>query len=321
MDLRRLRYFVICAEELHFTRAARRIGIAQPPLSQQIQVLEKEVGTQLFHRLSRGVELTPAGEGFLKDVVSILDAADRAVISAQQIARGERGSIRIGFTSSASLNPFVPAVISEFRARHSLVDVQLNENTTSVSLEQIRGGRIDVAFLRPAGGETDGLRSKVLFDEDMLVAIHVQHPLAQRKSIALKQLENQPFVLYPRVNGRSLYDAIIGACQNAGFSPKIIQEAPQLASTISLVAAGVGVAIVPASMNYLNSPGVTFRSIKGLGPRASLSLVWREGPLSAVLVDFVDIVKKSAVVLVENRRQVGEHRPEADLLNKDPFDR
>ena len=125
MDFRRLRYFVVCAEELHFTRAARRLGIAQPPLSQQIQVLEKEIGTRLFHRLSRGVELTIAGQSLLRDARAVLDLAERAVTTAQQIGRGERGSIRIGFTSSASFNPIVPGLISEFRSKHPKVEVML----------------------------------------------------------------------------------------------------------------------------------------------------------------------------------------------------
>ncbi|NPD16111.1 LysR family transcriptional regulator [Xinfangfangia sp. D13-10-4-6] len=295
MDLRRFRYFVVCAEELHFTRAARRIGIAQPPLSQQIQLLEKEVGTRLFHRLTRGVELTPAGEAFLTDARNVLDMAERAMTSARQIGRGERGSIKIGFTSSASFNPFVPGTISRFRAENPDVEVVLDENTTRVSLQNLRNGKLDIAFLRPAPGEVHDLRVQHLFHEEMRIALPASHPLANETRLKLSMLATDPFVLYPRTNGQALYDAIVAGCQNAGFSPRIVQEAPQMASTVSLVAAGVGVTLVPESMCQLQSSGVVYREIVGAKPTAALSLVQRERPPSVLTGKFSDLCRKLAI--------------------------
>jgi DNA-binding transcriptional LysR family regulator len=293
MEIRHLRYFVTTAEELHFTRAAKRLGIAQPPLSQQIQQLEREVGTQLFHRLSRGVELTEAGKSFWQDARAILDQIDRARAAAQAVARGERGSIRIGFTSSASFNPFVPAVISEYRQKHRNVELSLGENTTSVLLEQLREGRLDFAFLRPAMGETGAMRTRLLFEEDMCVALPAPHPLVASPKIRLVALANEPFIMYPRANGRALYDTIIAGCRNAGFSPNIGQEAPQMASTVNLVAAGIGVAIVPASMRQLQSQGVTYRQIDGAPIKAALSLTYRDDPLSAAMTEFLSTVVRA----------------------------
>jgi DNA-binding transcriptional LysR family regulator len=294
MEIRHLRYFVATAEELHFTRAAKRLGIAQPPLSQQIQQLEREVGTQLFHRLTRGVELTEAGRAFWQDAKAILDQIERAKAAAQAVARGERGSVRIGFTSSASFNPFVPAVISAYRQKYPGVELLLGEDTTTVLLEQLREGRLDFAFLRPAMGEAGAMRTRLLFEEEMCVALPARHRLADSPKLALVALAAESFIMYPRVNGRALYDTIIAGCRNAGFSPQIGQEAPQLASTVNLVAAGIGVAIVPASMRQLQTQGVTYRSIEGAPIKAALSLTYRDGPLSAAMTEFLATVMRAA---------------------------
>jgi DNA-binding transcriptional LysR family regulator len=294
MEIRHLRYFVTTAEELHFTRAAKRLGIAQPPLSQQIQQLEREVGTQLFHRLSRGVELTEAGRSFWHDARAVLDQIDRAKAAAQAVARGERGSIRIGFTSSASFNPFVPAVISEYRQKHPKVELSLGENTTSVLLAQLREGRLDFAFLRPAMGEVGNMRTRLLFEEDMCIALPALHKLVASPALKLIALAEESFIMYPRANGRALYDTIIAGCRNAGFSPNIGQEAPQMASTVNLVAAGIGVAIVPASMRQLQTQGVTYRPIDGPPIKAALSLTYRDDPLSAAMTEFLTTVTRAA---------------------------
>jgi len=294
MEIRHLRYFVTTAEELHFTRAAKRLGIAQPPLSQQIQQLEREVGTQLFHRLTRGVELTEAGRAFWQDAKAILDQIDRAKAAAQAVARGERGSVRIGFTSSASFNPFVPAVISAYRQKHPGVELLLGEHTTTVLLEQLREGRLDFAFLRPAMGEAGAMRTRLLFEEEMCVALPARHRLVDAPELPLVALAGESFIMYPRGNGRALYDTIIAGCRNAGFSPQIGQEAPQLASTVNLVAAGIGIAIVPASMRQLQTQGVTYRPIEGAPIKAALSLTYRDDPLSAAMTEFLGTVTRAA---------------------------
>lgn len=293
-ELRRLRYFVACGEELHFTRAAKRLGIAQPPLSQQIKLLEGEIGTKLFERTTRGVELTSAGTSLLHEARAVIVAAERAFVNAQRIGRGEAGEIRVGFTSSVALNPFVPNVIANYRAAYPLVDVKLQEETTSASLRALRDGRLDIALIRPAHIETETLFSQKLIDEQMLVAVPSSHPLAQKTTVRVKELAHEPFVLYPRANGQALYDLVVGTCQASGFSPNIVQEAPQMVSTVSLVAAGIGVAMVTETMRQLHSKGVVYLRIADKeAPMASINMVRRERPVSASIINFQQVVREN----------------------------
>jgi DNA-binding transcriptional LysR family regulator len=294
MELRHLRYFVSVAEELNFTRAAARLGIAQPPLSQQIAKLEREIGTRLFHRAGRGVTLTDAGAQFLSEARLILERVERATRAAREIGEGNRGLIRIGFTSAASFNPFVPRAISEYRAAFPDVEIQLQENTTSVLLPELRERRLDVAFLRQAEGEAEDLPHHFILAEEMLIAVPAAHPLATRKKASLSVFADEPFITFPRANGRSLYDAIVAACKEAGFEPRVIQEVPQMASTINLVATGIGVTLVPASMRQLHSEGVKYLRIDGPAPSASLSLASRGDPLPPTAEHFIRLVLHNA---------------------------
>lgn len=206
-------------------------------------------------------------------------------------ARGERGSIRIGFNSSASFNPFVPEAISRYRASHPDVQLVLTEKATSALLGDLRDRRLDVAFLRPTTGETAGLRSEHPFDERMMITLPQSHRLAKRSRPSLLELAGEPFIMYPRTNGSAIYDAIIAACQNAGFSPRIAQEAPQISTAVNLVATGIGVALVPESMSHLQTHRVVYRPIAGAAPRATLSLAVRGGPTSAALESFLTTVR------------------------------
>lgn len=276
MDLRHFRYVLAAADELHFTRAAQRLGIAQPALSQQIRQLEDELGAHLFRRLTRGVELTDAGHAFLPYARAALAAAEAAAKAARRAANGELGRISIGFTSSASFNPLVTRVIGRFRDTYPDVEIALLEQTTSGLLRALRDGDLQLAFVRATHDETVDLRSIELPDEPLWIAMPTRHPLASHEQVSLSEFSSDPFILYPRANGRLLYDAIIAACGQAGFSPRIAQEAPQMASTINLVAAGVGVALVPASMSQIRPSGVTFAQLTGEVPVASLALV--QGP-------------------------------------------
>jgi DNA-binding transcriptional LysR family regulator len=288
MDLRHLRYAVAIAEELHFTRAAERLGIGQPPLSQQIKLLEQELGVLLFHRLTRGVELTEAGRAFLPFARQALAAAEQAAAAAKQAARGEVGALSLGFTSSASFSPLVMGLISRFRTAYPHVELSLNEQTTSRLLEALRSGALDLAFLRPGLNETEGLNLRRMPDEEFWAALPAGHRLSGESRIDLVELAGDPFILYPRANGQLLYDSIIAACRNAGFSPRLAQEAPQMASSVSLVAAGVGVALVPESMRQLQAPGVTFARLQGDAPKAQLFLAHRkDGLVKASIRNFI----------------------------------
>ena len=293
MELRHLRYFVAVAEELHFRRAAERLGIAQPALSQQIQQLEQELEVLLLHRLTPGVELADAGRVFLDDARAILDRVEQAKAKAQRVARGDQGMIRIGFTGSASFNPIVPSVIQDYRARFPGVAVTLVEGGTSQLVESLRAGRVDAAFIRSPSLAVDGLVVVSIVEEDMLIALPAQHELAASSSLALDALAGEPFILFPRANSPELYDHIVQACQGAGFSPNIAQQAPEVASTLNLIAAGEGVSIVPVSMQHMHPQGVAYRAILGKGPRAPLSLAYRSTEGSAAVRNLATLVRRA----------------------------
>jgi DNA-binding transcriptional LysR family regulator len=292
MELRHLRYFLAIAAERHFTRAARRLGIAQPPLSQQIRQLEEEVGTLLFTRSPRGVALTAAGEAFLPHAEAALREVDRARTAARRVRHGDLGILRVGFTSAASLNPLVSGAISAFRTAYPDVELRLIVQPTTPLLAQLALDQIDVAFVRPTSTERQSLRAIPLPDERLWIALPSGHVLATRKRIRLGELRNEPFVLYPRANGSLLYDSIIAACQNAGFSPRVIQEAPQMASMVSLVAAGVGVTLVPESVCQLRPAGVRYVCISGQAPVAMLWLVAPRGAAAPGLEHFLRHAEK-----------------------------
>jgi DNA-binding transcriptional LysR family regulator len=287
MELRHLRYFVAIVAERHFTRAAKKLGIAQPPLSQQIRQLEAEIGTPLFTRAPRGVTLTPAGEAFLPHAEAALREVDRARLAARRVSHGDLGTLRIGFTSAASLNPLVPAAISAFRKVYPDVELRLAVQATTPLLTQLSQDLIDVAFVRPTPAERESLRAVPLPDERLWIALPTGHPLATRKRVRLAELRNESFILYPRANGSLLYDAIIATCQNAGFSPRVSQEAPQMASIVSLVAAGVGVTLVPESVCQLRPAGVRYLRISGQTPTAMLWLVAQRGVPTAGVNNFL----------------------------------
>jgi DNA-binding transcriptional LysR family regulator len=287
MELRHLRYFLAIAAERHFTRAAKKLGIAQPPLSQQIRQLEQEVGTRLFTRTARGVTLTAAGEAFMPHAEAALREVERARTSARRVSHGDLGTLRIGFTSAASLNPIVSAAISAFRSAYPDVELRLVVQATTPLLAQLSQDSIDVAFVRPTPTERESLRAVPLPDERLWIALPAGHAMAARKRLRLEDLRNEPFILYPRANGSLLYDSIIAACQNAGFSPRVVQEAPQMASMVSLVAAGVGVTLVPESICQLRPAGVRYVPIRGQTPLAMLWLVAQRGALSSGVDNFL----------------------------------
>ena len=292
MELRHFRYFLAVAEELSFTRAALRLGIAQPPLSQQIRQLEAEVGNLLFQRLARGVALTDAGQRLLLDARDVLERASLSLINARRAAAGELGSLRVGFTGSASFHPFVTGTIRSYRSVYPEVQVELVEAYTANLLQDLRLGRIDAAFIRPAAGETSDLTVLPLFQEEMLVAMPADHRLSRQKRVALAALREEAFILYPRSNGRALYDAIVGACREAGFHPTVGQSAPQMTSTINLVATGIGISIVPASMAQLLTQGVIYKRIQGVGPKADMVLATQAPEQLQSAKNFTDLVQR-----------------------------
>ncbi|SIS39267.1 LysR family transcriptional regulator [Insolitispirillum peregrinum] len=293
MELRHLRYFVAVAEERNFTRAAGRLGIGQPPLSQQIRDLEREVGMALFHRVPHGAELTKAGEAFLPEARAALTAAERAKAAAIRAERGEVGRLALGFTGSASFNPLVSEAIRAFRTGWPDVELHLEEMHSDSLLEKLGRLELDAAFIRP-GPESawPDITLHALPDEAMLMALPVHHPLAaEQTSLPLAALAQERFVLFPRGVGLSLYDEIVRVCGQAGFEPLVGQEAPQMSSVVNLVAAGLGVSIVTASIAQIRLPGVVYRPFAGGAPIARLALATPRALRSPVLDNLRTCVK------------------------------
>jgi len=291
MELRHLRYFVAVAEALSFARAAERLHLSQPPLSRQIRALEDELGTPLFARTKRSVRLTPAGAALLPEARRLLRDADGLKAGARQLAAGEVGALALGFISVAAYN-MLPELAPEFRRRHPGVKLALQEATSDVQLPALRQGELDVGLVLPPVAEP-GLEYAPLLHEALMAALPTGTSRG-RGPVALASLRDEPFVLIPRQVGTSLYDAIVGACQRAGFSPRIEQEAIQMQTIVSLVAAGMGVALVPASLRHLRRTGVTYRPLVERSPRIEIGIAWRRADDAPAVRAFVALARDSA---------------------------
>jgi len=305
IGLRHLRYFIAVAEEEHITRAAERLGIQQPPLSQLIKLIERELDAQLFRRKARGVELTDAGRAFLDTAREVLACLDHAFETTRRTARGEQGRISVGVTPTGPFHPFVPRVIRAYREAFPLVSVTLEESLSLQLIEHLRNEQIDAAFLRTPVSDPEDLVINPLLDEPMVAALPRTHVLAQSKSerdvaISMKALARETFIVYgrpsrPGQQGLGQYEAMIAACHAAGFSPRVGQDAPTIISTLGLVAAGLGISLVPASLQHMSMDGVAYRRLKGTNqPKAILHLASRRGKPSEVVRHFLDLVKRVA---------------------------
>jgi DNA-binding transcriptional LysR family regulator len=289
MELRHLRYFVAVAEELHFGHAAERLHICQPPLSQQIKDLEQELGVQLFLRRNRKISLTEAGAAFLEDARDVLHRVESAAEKARSIAQGNAGSISMGFVLPA-MDTFVPDAIREFRAANPDVEIHLREMGTLAQLEALEAGRINVGVVRLYQQSTKGLVVEIIVEEPYVLALPSGHPLADGETIPLSALHREPVILFPRETHPALHDRIIACFSAAGCTPKISQEATTKVTTVALVAAGIGAALVPASTRKQRREGVVYRAVSGDLPLVQLSLVWREDADSASLHRLTDAV-------------------------------
>jgi DNA-binding transcriptional LysR family regulator len=287
MELRHIRYFLAVAEEQNFTRAAKKVGIGQPPLSQQIRALEHELGTPLFHRLSRGAQLTSAGKTFLPEARSLVQQAERAKHMAQLGAKGQVGQLRVGFTSSAIFRPIVPAIVRAFHQHHPEVELSLTESDTTHLLQLLGDNKLDVIFIRPGRRNPEQVNIFRFKDESSMAVLPSTHPLAKRRTIRLSALSKEPLIIFPRTAGASLFDEIIEACRRSGFDPVIAHEAPQISSAPNLVSAGLGVSIVPASIAaQIQVKGVVYLPIVGESPAFGLALAIRLKEKSAAVQNF-----------------------------------
>ncbi|AWQ21496.1 transcriptional regulator [Pantoea ananatis] len=296
MELRHLRYFVAVAQTQHFTRAAELLGISQPPLSQQIQRLEHEIGTPLLKRLTRGVELTDAGKTFLADAIEIIQLADHALEKAKGVARGICGKMSLGFASSVAFDPNVFEIIRRFKDRYPALELMTREENMSLLIQDLQEGLLDAAFLRLPCESSKSFNLRVISTERMLLALPAAHPLQQKSSIALSELVQETLIIFPRDVSPSLYELIVSACLRAGFSSSSFQQAPQISSSLGMVGAGCGIALIPESMVCVQNPQICFREIANNTLFTDVAFAWRRNNASKAVNHLLSLISEGQSV-------------------------
>jgi DNA-binding transcriptional LysR family regulator len=303
-DLRQLRYFLAVAEERHFGRAARKLSMTQPPLSQAIRALEDALGVELFARTKRTVELTPVGTDLLPEVRKLLAQADALPALAQSLARGEAGALSLAFVSTADYG-LLPQLLREFAVRHPRVRLNLAEATSDVQIEELAAGRIDAGLIIPPlpPRHAATLTYLPIMREPLIAALPASSVLHHGSGepadwidepVSLAEVGQLPLVIFPRRLAPGFYDIITGCYGAAGLTPRIGQEAIQMQTIVSLVSAGMGVALVPQSLRNLRRTGVVYRPLAERTPRVETGLVWRTADVSPVLAGFIEIVRAHA---------------------------
>lgn len=290
VELRHLRYFVAVAEELSFTRAAERLHMAQPPLSQQIRRLEQRLGvTLLLRSTKRPVELTDAGRIFLEQARRIIQSVQQATLLAQRAERGEIGGLVVGFLDYTSYT-LIPPVLRAFRERFPDVDVVLRMFPNTELLAALRSGQVDVSFLRPPIDDP-GISSALILREPFILAIPATHPLAGRRVVSIKDFAKDPFVMYVSGSDRPFHNEIFNFCGNAGFSPKVALEVSQIHAAVGLVGSGIGVALVPQSAKRVHLDDVVYKPLTGQPPEADVVLAWQQRIPSRIIEAFLETCK------------------------------
>ncbi|MEM7591745.1 MAG: LysR family transcriptional regulator [Cyanobacteria bacterium P01_A01_bin.83] len=289
MEFRQLRYFVTVAEELHFGRAAERLDITQPALSKQIRVLEDKIGIKLFFRTKRSVKLTPAGEVFLKEAQQLLQQAQQAIATAQRTAKGETGKLTIGFTATATYT-VLPELIGRFRSSYRGVEVEMLELSTEAQVTALNQGEIDLGFLHPPIDDR-GLEVYPLLSEEFVVVLPKQHYLNLAKSVSLKDLAQESFILHPRSEGPFLYDEFFKLCRQNGFRPQIIKEVNSHQTRICFVAAGMGITFIPAGLQTSISSDLVCKLIKNLPFKLEFAAAWRSMVVMPALQQLLILLK------------------------------
>ncbi|UMR30876.1 LysR family transcriptional regulator [Massilia sp. MB5] len=294
IELRQLRYFLTVAEELHFGRAAKRLHMTQPPLSQAIQGLEELLGARLFERNRRGVALTPAGDALLTEARRLLDQALELPAIVQRAAAGEAGRLSLAFVSSADYS-VLPPFLRAYRSAYPQVQIRLQEATSDLQLDELLHGRIDAGLLIPplpekAKAELEYL--PVLSEPLILAAPADLADLPSEGAVDLAALPPLPLIVFPRAISPGLHDAILAVFRAAGITPAIGQEAIQMQTIVSLVSAGMGIALVPQSVSNLRRPGVEYRPLTQSTPLVETGLAWRRDNASPVLRGFLELLRK-----------------------------
>ena len=295
MELRHLRYFVMVAQEKHFTRAAARLNMQQPPLSQQIRALEQELGFDLFIRHAKGVDLTAGGEVFLQEALDILNRVEQGAQKAARTAKGIEGNLTVGFTSSAASHPLIPRIIRRYRDLYPDVDIALHEGNARELTDEVADDSVDIGILRALVDRPRGLAYHRLLNEELVLTLPVGHRLLDTPgAIALTELADEPFILVRRPGAPGMYANLLQACRNAGFEPKVVFEVERMLTNVSLVAAGAGISVVPNSMRGFHEHSVAYRPIRDARPRlaAPITLLCRQEHQSPQTANFITLARQ-----------------------------
>lgn len=295
MELRHLRYFMAVAEELHFTRAAERLHIGQPPLSQQIQALEDELGVVLFERNRRRVALTEAGKRLLAGARRVFAETEHAVEEARRAARGETGELRVGYSASLPFTSFLPKVLHDYRELHPHIELKLSSLFSAEQYDALLAERLDIGLLRYSGRDVPaGIELHEISRDALRVVINTNHPLASQESLALVDLKNEGFITYPHDVGGRFNAHERQLCLAAGFEPQVVLEAREATTQIGLAAAGLGVALLPAPLECVKIDGVCYLPLRDPGAYVVLAAATRHGQNSILVNRFLDVLASAS---------------------------
>ena len=293
IELRQFRQFIAVAEELSFRRAADRLNMAQPPLTVTIRQIEEELGTLLIERTNRIARLTPAGRVFLEECKRTVIQAERAIALARRAGAGLSGALRVTFVASAA-REILPAILRAFGEQYPDVELTLTEAMTAHQIAKLQADEADIGFVIPPLRDADGLRVEVLAKNQMVAALPESHPHAQFQSISLSDLAAEPWIIFPARQGPGLHERVLMACAQAGFVPRVGQEASQMDTIASLVAGGMGVALVTRIIATGNRPGVVFRDLTGPGTPVEYELAIAYGRPTPLLDAFTSVIRSRA---------------------------
>lgn len=291
MDLRHLRYFIAVAEELNFTRAADRLHIAQPPLSQQIRQLEEELGVTLLHRTKRHVELSEAGQVFLDHARQILRLTEVAAVQARRAQRGEIGRLSVGFFEHMSYT-LLPPIFRAYRERFPDVDMDVRWFPVIGQADALRRGDVDISFMRP-GTDSEDITTEVLVTEPFVIAVPASHPFATEDSLSLRDCVAERFVMYTPHLAPDFHDMILRMCATAGFTPRVALEVGQVYTCLGLVSSGIGLAFVPSSVQRIHLDHVVYKPLRSRSLPVEVMLGWRRTNTSPLIGAFVETAKEA----------------------------
>ena len=297
IELRHLRYFLAVADTLHFSKAAERLGIAQPPLSHQIKRLEQLVGHRLFDRTTRGVRLTLAGQLLAQRARGTIEKVHDDLAQVRRLGRGEEGTLTVGFSGSVMFTN-LPAAIQNYRRRYPKVELRLREFDTSAQIAALLAGTLDLAFLRD-GDPTEGIRMTTVLEEPFAAVLPASHKLARKRALRVGDMRDEPFILFARRMGPLAFDRTMACCERHGFRPHIVQEAPQWPTLVRLVAAGLGVSLTPACVANVTLQGAVYRAVRATG-RTTIDLAIKEGTENVLVRNFAEVARESLASLKRN---------------------